>query len=71
MSYDIRFYDGAYDYQIDEEGFLVITLDEDDENGEPIIYHTIGPSEMDAFIEWLAAESRRKAALRKAVEASG
>jgi hypothetical protein len=64
LSYEIIFNDGAYNYRIDEEGFLVVLTDEVNEKGDYQEYHTIGPDQMEAFIEWLTCESRRKAKQR-------
>ena len=65
MNYEIIFFDGTFNYRIDEEGILVIVTDELDENGNAREVHAIGPDEMEPFIEWLKDESRRKAKLRK------
>ena len=61
MSYYIIFSDGTYNYRIDDEGFLVVLTDERDEKGDYREVHTIGPEEMEGFIEWLRDESRRRA----------
>jgi hypothetical protein len=65
LSYDIIFSDGTWSYRIDEEGILAVLTDEVDGNGDYREFHAIGPDEMEAFIEWLTGESRRKAKLRE------
>jgi hypothetical protein len=60
VSHYIIFSDGTFDYHIDDEGILVVTTDELDEFANRNQVQTIGPDEMEAFIEWLTTEFRKR-----------